>query len=59
MEICGRKNEYYEEKWWDEECHSKKVALNKALRELRRGEISEEEWRKQRRKYKNFLENKE
>ena len=58
MAVRGRKNEYYEEKWWDEECHSKEVALNTALKELRRGEISEEEWRKQRREYKNFLENK-
>ena len=58
MEVRGRKNEYYEEKLWDEECHSKKVALNTALRELSRGEISEEEWRKKRRKDKNFLENK-
>ena len=58
LELRGKKEDCYEEKWWDGECHSKKVELNEVLKGLRRGEISEEEWRKRRREYKNFMENK-
>ena len=33
VEVRGRREEYYEEKWWDEECHRKKEALNKTLKD--------------------------
>ena len=55
VEVRGRRKNFYEEKWWDEDCHRKKEELNKALGNLRRGEINEEEWRKTRREYRNFL----
>ena len=37
VEVRGRRQIYYEEKWWDEECHRKKEKLKEALGKLRRG----------------------
>ena len=41
IEIRGKREEHYEEKWWDEECHRRKKDLNKTLKELRGKRIRE------------------
>ena len=43
VEIRDKKEEYYEEKWWDAECHNRKEDLKKALDGLRRGEVEGKE----------------
>ena len=58
VEVRGRREVYYEEKWWDGECHREKGKLKEALGKLRREEISEGEWRRMRREYRNLLERK-
>ena len=58
IEVRGQREDCYEEKWWYEECHKRKIVLTKALKEMRSKEISEEEWRKRRKEYINFLEKK-
>ena len=58
IEVRGQREDCYEEKWWDEECHKRKIVLTKSLKEMRTREISEEECRKRRKEYRNFLEKK-
>ena len=56
IEVRGKREEHYEEKWWDEECHKRKEELKRSLKDLKELRIGEEEWRKRRREYRNLIE---
>lgn len=46
-----------EEKLWDEEYHKRKEMLTKVQKKFREQEIGEEEWRKRRNEYREFMDN--
>lgn len=52
------KDDKYEKKWWDKECHEKKEELKRELKKLKDGTINGEEWREKRREYRNLIERK-
>lgn len=46
------------DKFWDEECHKRKEELKKEQEKVRDQRISEEEWRKKKKEYKEFINGK-
>ena len=46
------------EKWWDKTCHGRKIQLKEKLRKCKRGNLEMEEYRKERKAYRSWLEKK-
>ena len=46
------------EKWWGKTCHERKIQLKEKLRKCKRGNLEVEEYRKERKAYRNWLEKK-
>ena len=45
-------------KWWDRTCHERKIQLKVMLRSCKRGNLGVEEYRKERKAYRNWIEKK-
>ena len=46
------------EKWWDRICHERKIQLKEKLRRCKSGNLEVEEYRKERKAYRNWIEKK-
>ena len=46
------------EKWWDKTCHEKKMKLKEKLRKCKNGDLEVEEYRQEKKTYKNWIERK-
>ena len=53
-----RIDEKKREKWWDKTCHEKKLQLKEKLRRCKRGTLEVEEYRQEKKAYKNWIDKK-